>query len=380
MLVIHRYFPFSDYRAGGFCSLAVLIAFLLALLVVSSTHTMAQEKTNNLPIAFSGRIAGNETSTRFFLDFDKSVSVNTFYMDGPDRIIIDLDEAIFDIEKGEAFKPRGLVAHIQLGKIAKGRSRIVLTLSTPAEITQTTFGQLIDNDTYRLLLDMEVTDSERYAQLLKQQRATIGDTVSAAIRGDRLGTVPTVEGRFKIVIDPGHGGIDGGAVGVAGTLEKDLTLAFANLLSQRLPAAGPFDIILTRKDDTFVSLKQRVALTENEKADLFISIHADSLSQRSVRGSTIYTLSKKASDRLSAQLAKSENSVDLIAGLSAPQDVEAVSDILVDLTMRETKQFSHNFSRLLVDSLKGRILLIKKPASFRFFWSSEVSRNTGYFI
>ena len=123
------------------------------------------------------------------------------------------------------------------------------------------------------------------------------------------------DGRFTVVIDPGHGGIDGGAIGRNGTQEKDLTLAVAKLLRDEIAAAGPFDVKLTREEDMFMSLHERVAFSHRNQADLTIAIHADTVRQNFVRGATVYTLSRNASDELAGELAQSENLADLVAGL-----------------------------------------------------------------
>jgi len=132
---------------------------------------------------------------------------------------------------------------------------------------------------------------------------------------------------------------------------------------------------MTRNEDIFVSLKGRVNFTRRSDADLFISIHADTLQQHNVRGATVYTLSKKASDKLSERLAKSENLADLIAGLALPEEENAVTDILVDLTARETIRFSRQFSRTLAGVLRDRTILIKNPersAAFGVLKAPEV--------
>ena len=136
-------------------------------------------------------------------------------------------------------------------------------------------------------------------KLLNAQTLTLGEGGSVAPKGDRVTNPKKKDGRFTIVLDPGHGGIDSGAVGRSGTQEKKIVLAFSLLLSEMIEAVGPFDVELTRLDDTFLPLRQRVNFSRRKQADLFISVHADSLNDRSVRGSTVYTLSKRASDRLS---------------------------------------------------------------------------------
>ncbi|MEM7291459.1 MAG: N-acetylmuramoyl-L-alanine amidase, partial [Pseudomonadota bacterium] len=289
------------------------------------------------------------------------VTTQTFYMDQPYRVIIDLSEVVFTLDVDEVFKPSGLIKNVRAGRISKGRSRIVITLTKPAEIIRASLQKVLDEDYFRLVVDLDESSSERFATLLNAQKLVLGESGNVASKGDRVSPVKKKDGSFTIVLDPGHGGIDGGAVGRLKTKEKDVVLDFAKELEMQLQGAGPFQVELTRREDVFMSLRQRLDFNRRMQADLFISIHADSLRDRRVRGSTIYTLSKKASDQLSERLAESENSVDQLAGLSSDTDKQAVTDILIDLTTRETKVFSRQFARILMTSLDDEIKLIKNP-------------------
>lgn len=359
-----------------------LIHFILGLFLLVFTisspaiaQQIAQQEDATLPVAFSGNIAGDTTSTRFFIDFDKNLSLQTFYMDKPNRIVIDLDEVVFNFGEENKLVPRGLITDIQYGRISKGRSRIVLTLFSPVEIIKSSMKRRLDEDKYRLLLDMDSTDVKTYEALLQGQQQTLGSSGGIAQKGDRVRPVEKKEGRFTIVVDPGHGGIDGGAVGKNGTKEKDIVLRFSKTVRDVLERSGPFDVLMTRDEDVFLSLRERLEFSRRSKADLFISIHADSLRQRFVRGSTIYTLSKKASDKLSEQMAETENSADLVAGLAVPEQVDAVADILVDLTTSETKRFSKRFSSILVRNMGQEVRLINNPqrsAAFGVLKAPEV--------
>lgn len=339
------------------------LGFIFSLTVILCGIVMpAQEgRAQELPVTVNGKIAGDDATTRFFLDFDKNLRVKTFYMDEPYRIIIDLEEVEFGFDDDGEPKPRGLITGVQYGRISKGRSRVVLTLSQPAEIIRASMQQRLDENRFRFLLDMDSTDQQTFASLLETQGKELGESGAIAIKGDRVRPIAKKEGRFTVVLDPGHGGIDGGAVGRSGTPEKEIVLKVAKLVSDRLKNLGPYDVKMTRTDDTFVSLRGRVDFSRRAQADLFISLHADSLRQNFVRGASIYTLSKRASDNLSAQLAKAENAVDLVAGLPIVEDADAVTDILVDLTTRETKRFSRGFSRILKNNLEGNVKLIKNP-------------------
>ena len=121
---------------------------------------------------------------------------------------------------------------------------------------------------------------------------------------------PKLSDKKIIVIDPGHGGIDPGAIGITGTLEKDITLSTAKILKKKYEESGRYKVILTRYDDSFIKLNNRVQIAEKAKADLFISLHADSIKDKRIRGGSVYTLSAKASDKRAAALARRENRAD----------------------------------------------------------------------
>ncbi|WP_375669453.1 N-acetylmuramoyl-L-alanine amidase, partial [Bartonella sp. MR168JLCBS] len=172
---------------------------------------------------------------------------------------------------------------------------------------------------------------------------------------------------FRVVIDPGHGGIDGGARGITGILEKDVTLAFARALRDELKKDSHTTVVLTRDSDIFLRLSERVKKAQELGADLFISIHADSIDMHSLRGATVYTISDKASDAIAKSLAESENKVDLLDGLPAEESLE-VTDILLDLTRRETHTFSINFANSVIANLsKSHINLINNPHRYADF-------------
>ncbi|ETR74992.1 cell wall hydrolase [Afipia sp. P52-10] len=166
-----------------------------------------------------------------------------------------------------------------------------------------------------------------------------------------------------MVIDPGHGGIDHGTQAQSGENEKTIVLDFAKALRDRIEKGGKYRVVMTRDDDTFVPLAQRVKIARNHKAALFVSIHADALprGEGDAQGATVYTLSDTASDAEAAKLAEAENKADLIAGINLTEEPVEVADILIDLTRRETKAFSNRFARSLVREMKGIARLHKNP-------------------
>jgi N-acetylmuramoyl-L-alanine amidase len=226
-----------------------------------------------------------------------------------------------------------------------------------------------------MVADIAAASETAFETALADQVTTTGSTRSTP-KGDRVikGEGPAIK-HFTIVIDPGHGGIDTGAKGVSGTLEKEVTLTFAKELKQSLEASGGYRVRLTRDDDTFLRLDERVRVARQHGANLFISVHADTIRYRSVRGATIYTVSDQASDAEAAALAARENLSDELAGMAIEDENHQISDILMDLTRRETQSFSVRFARTLVGSLSDDVELIKNPhryAGFRVLKAPDV--------
>jgi N-acetylmuramoyl-L-alanine amidase len=180
-----------------------------------------------------------------------------------------------------------------------------------------------------------------------------------------------------VVLDPGHGGVDPGTSSASGTTEKDVVLAFAKTLKQRLEAKGQYDVYLTRDDDTFLALRERVEFAQEKGANLFVSIHADYFPKQTAdaTGATVYTLSEQASDDEAKELAAKENFSDAIAGVDLPRDSdEVVANILIDLAQRETQNRSLIFARSIVGGMSAADLHTKslKSAGFRVLKAPDV--------
>ena len=183
--------------------------------------------------------------------------------------------------------------------------------------------------------------------------------------------------RPVIVLDPGHGGIDEGAHAATGEAEKNVALDFALRLRDKLEQSGKYHIEMTRSDDTFVALTDRVQFARAHRAQLFISLHCDALArgEGDAQGATVYTLSDHASDAEAARLAEAENRADIIAGVDLSSEPNEIADILIDLAQRETRSFTTHFARALVGDLKNAIRLHKQPlrsAGFRVLKAPDV--------
>ena len=348
---------------------------LLPLLCFLAVIAHAQSAPEPL-IAYAARIAGDDARTRIVIDFDRKPEFSLHYTARPDRLIIDLGETAFGFSEDD-IKAIGLFSEIRYGKMGEGASRIVLTARRP---TRAVLAEVQPNEAgkgFRLVLDCEVI-SEQALQALVAEQKWVGAEKVAGGKTDRLSTTaePAADDKFLIAIDAGHGGIDAGAKGALTKIEeKAVTLDFAKTLAERLNKEKGIKAFLTRDKDEFISLSERVVIARQRGAQLFISLHADTLRQKDIRGATIYTISDKASDALAAGLAERENLSDGIAGVEISDEPAEVTDILLDLTRRETQSFSIRMAETVLDSFEGQIGLINNPmrhAGFRVLQAPDV--------
>ncbi|MDP2801726.1 MAG: N-acetylmuramoyl-L-alanine amidase [Phreatobacter sp.] len=294
--------------------------------------------------------------TRLTFDLTRPVEMRAFALADPYRIIIDLDEVHFHIAP-PAGEPRGLIRTFRFGLFAPGKSRIVIELSGPATIERALTIEGQEGRPPRLHLDLVRTDADGFRRALADRAVS-----NIARRGNRETLGPRLSPRVEeesgppvIVIDPGHGGIDPGAIAPStGDEEKMIVLDFAKVLRDKLAAGGRYRVVMTRDRDIFVPLGERVRLARDARAQLFISVHADSIggANENARGVTVYTLSDRASDADSERLAERENKADAIAGLDLSEEPSEVADILIDLTRRETRIYSANFARTLAGEMR----------------------------
>jgi len=337
------------------------------------------------PIASDARLAGDAKLTRFVLDLDKMVEFRAFALDDPYRVVLDIPQVSFHLPAGTGATGRGLIKAFRYGMVMPGGSRIVFDLSGPARITKSYMLDSANDQPPRLVLELEEVDRTTFLQAIRaeshpQLRPAVSDTTTAAIAAPQ--TVPTqrpaapADTRPVVVIDPGHGGVDNGTQS-GGEMEKNLVLAFGLALRDRLEKSAKYRVVMTRTDDTFIALDDRVRMARGQSAALFISIHADYLprNEGDVQGATIYTLSDKASDAEAERLAEAENRADAIGGVDLREEPSDVADILIDLAQRETRTFSNRFARLLMSEMKPAVRLHKRPlksAGFRVLKAPDV--------
>ncbi|UHS61463.1 N-acetylmuramoyl-L-alanine amidase [Agrobacterium vaccinii] len=349
--------------AGRIASV-LLVAALCAPIVLSSAN--ATDKAPSL-IVSSARIIGDEARTRIVMDFNEEPEFEVHYLDGPARIVVDFPAVGFSFPTKD-LAPTGLFSDIRFGTMGEGSARLVLTAKKPVQVAIADVKAEDGGKVYRFVLDTEIATKQKFADLLKNQNwQALAPATTASVTAD-VAPKTSRQSDFVIAVDAGHGGIDAGAKGgVSGTDEKVITLTFAKELTDRLNKIGGIRAFLTRDDDTFLALSERVTLARQQNANLFISVHADTLKQKGIRGATVYTISDRASDRMAQDLAERENLSDQIAGVAQQHSQPEVADILLDLTRRETQAFSVTLAENIVKSFEGQIGLINNPHRYAGF-------------
>ena len=307
-------------------------------------------------VVSAANLSGEGNRTRLVLDLTRPVEIRAFALSDPYRVIVDIDEVHFQVPQQTGSEGRGVVQAFRFGLFAPGKSRIVIDLTGPAVIERAVAEEARDGQPPRLVVELATTDLDGFrraqAERASSNLARRGDRESPAPRTSLRGQVQ--DGPPVIIIDPGHGGIDPGATAATGDEEKMIVLDFARVLRDKLVATGRYRVIMTRDRDIFIPLADRVRIAREARAALFISVHADSISGAAdnARGTTVYTLSDRASDADSERLAERENKADAIAGLDLSEEPSEVADILIDLTRRETRMFSANFARTLAGEMR----------------------------
>lgn len=307
-------------------------------------------------------LAGDASRTKLGLDLTAETTPAVFRLSNPWRVVIDLPatELVRPIAPGQ--RSSGLVAGVRAGLIAPGKLRVVIDTTGPVavELAHIHPGAAGRPSRLELALVPATSSSIRAAEIAGAAAALTLDVRKEEVLPAR----PQPKPRPVIVIDPGHGGIDPGAQGEK-AVEKDIVLAVAREVRRALLATRRYEVVMTRQTDVFVALDQRVRISRQHNADLFLSLHADALEQKAqvVRGATVYTLADKATDARAALVAAKENASDLLAGLDVGQgqNEDSVRDILVDLMRRESANFSADFRKLLVGAMRPRVTVAREP-------------------
>lgn len=351
---------------------SILGLVLLALIEPSTTAAKSETKT---AIANDARVAGDRERTRFIADLSRKVEVRVFALGNPYRVIVDAPDVNFQMPDGNGKERRGLVTAYRYGLFAPGKARIVIDVSGPFLIDKAFVLEPRDDQPARLVIDLVPTDEKTFQAKLKEAKPEQGANEPAPIAPQA--PVRPADAKPVVVLDPGHGGVDPGT-NPNGVPEKEVVLAFAKILKAKLAAKGTYEIHLTREDDTFVPLRERVEFAQKKAASLFLSIHADYFPEKTDKatGATVYTLSEQASDEEARALAAKENFSDALAGVDLPSDSdEVLANILIDLAQRETQNRSVVFARSIVGELAGKNALHTKKlrsAGFRVLKAPDI--------
>ena len=363
---------------------AIAIASTLACALLSDSAGLAAEgavtehalaaAVEQEVIATDLRIGGDDKQTRFVVDLNRKIDLAAFTLADPYRVVVDLPQVNFKLPAKAGTQSRGLVKAFRYGLIMQGGSRIVLDTKGPVRIEKAFVLDAAEGQPARLVLDLAAIDRAAFMRNISLQTRPAHNT------GAKPSEPPVKadgDARPLVVVDPGHGGIDNGTKGSGGELEKDIVLAFSQALREKLESGGKYRVAMTRSDDSFIPLSERVRFARTRGAALFISIHADALPRKEglAEGATVYTLSETASDAEAARLAEAENKADVIAGVDLTAEPNDVANILVDLAQRETKTFSMQFARTVVDELKSAARMHKHPlksAGFKVLTAPDV--------
>ena len=360
--------PMAVRAASG-----VFLAVLFAGLVLAANRPAASPVPDSYPLATDVRLGGDDADTRLVIDLSRKIDVHAFTLADPYRVVIDMPEVVFRLPPKAGEGGRGLIKAFRFGLMMEGGSRIVIDAAKPVRVAKAFVIDAAAGDPARLVIDLVPTDRASFLRNMALEDRLL--TASASTPGPQAAN--SNDPRPLVVLDPGHGGIDTGARAPSGQMEKDIVLDFAKRLRARLDRSGRYRVLMTRDDDTYVPLDERVRIARKAGASLFVSIHADSLprNEGDAQGATVYTLSNKASDTQAAQLADTENRADVIAGVDLKTEPNDVAGILIDLAQRETKTFSLQFAHDVVNDLRGTARLHKEPiksAGFRVLRAPDV--------
>jgi len=363
-------------------AIAIISALVCALLCDSAglaaesavtEHVLAATVEQEV-VASDLRIGGDDKQTRFVVGLNRKIDFAAFTLADPYRVVVDLPQVNFKLPAKAGTQSRGLIKAFRYGLIMQGGSRIVLDAKGPVRIEKAFVLDAAEGQPARLVLDLAAIDRAAFMRNISLQTRPAHNT---GAKPSEPSVKADGDARPLVVVDPGHGGIDNGTKGSGGELEKDIVLAFSQALREKLESGGKYRVAMTRVDDSFIQLSERVRFARTRGAALFISVHADALPRKEglAEGATVYTLSETASDAEAARLAEAENKADVIAGVDLTAEPNDVANILVDLAQRETKTFSMQFARTVVDELKSAARMHKHPlksAGFKVLTAPDV--------
>lgn len=287
---------------------------------------------------------------RLILRLDAETGFDLFALGTPPRLVLDLPAVVWQAERPRDGAIPG-IASLRFGLLHPGHSRLVIALARPMAVTRAYLGDTPGSAPYALVVEMQPTDAASFAASVRapERRPPLLD---------RRPSQPGAASGLLVAVDPGHGGIDPGAVH-EGLQEKDLVLDIARRLAARIEAAPGLSAFLTREDDRYISLRERLALVRRAGAHLMLSLHADSLAEGDVQGVGVYTLSDIASDRATRAFAERENRADILAGADLAGSDDALTRVLIDLARRSSRVESERLAQAVLGALDETVALLE---------------------
>ena len=397
-----------------------LAVFTLILLFGFSAPVLAREA-----VVTDIRVGAHGSATRVVFELTKQVPFSTFFLSGPNRVVIDLPEVGWRLPARPLPAAKGVFLKLRYGLFQPGNSRIVLDIRQPAALTQAFILKPDGGKRFRLVVELTPTTKVKFLGSVGKAPIKVTSAQPSPGPGSaapalapppaaaKPAPVPPAKQKFVlakgkdpeplpvkptatqppasqqqaspfrlaprkpaprhpgkkhvIMIDPGHGGVDPGTIGISGIYEKHVTLSMARELKKQFEKTGRFKAILTRDRDIFIRLRDRIQITRDKQAALFLSIHADTVKNRRIKGPAVYTLSEKASDKEAAELAEKENKADLIAGVDLTHETPEVTNILIDLAQRESMNQSARFAGTLIKELRRETRVLRNTHRFAGF-------------
>lgn len=388
------------------------LALVLVALALGAVPALASGRA----VITDVRVGAYHGATRIVLETSRPIPFDLFALTGPDRIVLDMPQVGWQLPARPLPSPQGVFQRLRYGLFKPGDTRVVIDLAAPAKVESAFLLGPGTESPHRIVIDLKGISPASFLRVAKLPPTSVTAASPASLQNPdepspepvadaaptpqapapapkpkrRLATLLTknqpvphapIAGstlfntsgfrlpprkpvappppsatkaeRWTVVIDPGHGGKDPGTIGLGGIYEKNVVLAIGLDLRRALEKRGGFHVLMTRTRDIFIPLKDRVAFAREHHADLFVSLHANSIHDPQISGVSVYTLSQTASDGLAAELADSENKADVIQGIDLSQESPDVSNILIDLAQRETMNNSIRFASMLVRDLRA---------------------------
>lgn len=352
------------------------------------------------------RIGTQRDVTQIVFEFTDALNAQVSMLSAPYRVVIDLPEVGWSLPPRPLPRASGVYKKLRYSLYKPGNSRVVLDLLQPARIRNAYMLGPKGAYSHRLVLELSATNRAKFLAAKKRGPSKVSSnalarvtaqTVSAPVKRIRQLPPPIRAARpenvqkampqnqarfplaprkpdfipkrprFTVVIDPGHGGVDPGTIGVTGTYEKHIALSMSRAIREALGKFGTYRVKLTRDRDIFIPLRERIKIAREAGADLFISVHADSIKKPNIRGASVYTLSDHASDKEAAALARKENKADVIGGMDLSGNDQMINSILIDMSQQRTLIDSERFATILVGKLKQRTKLLRNTHRFAGF-------------